>query len=153
MEDHSAHTQTQAATDAMPSGYAAVTLDPDRTAGLQLTTAVAEPRDFTKTVRTVGVVALDETRSAHVHSKVRGWIDGIRVNFVGQKVAPGDALCFIYSQDVYAAEIEYLSLLGRAAGQSGRSLLLDAARQRLALWDVPNSEIERIERTVPEQAL
>ena len=52
----------------------------------KLTTAPVEERDFKRTLRTVGVVTLDETRTAHVHAKVRGWIDTIHVDFTGQKV-------------------------------------------------------------------
>jgi Cu(I)/Ag(I) efflux system membrane fusion protein len=147
MEEHAAHVHSGGAPEGLPPGYAAVTLDPNRMAGLQLTTAIAEERGFGRTVRTVGAVTLDETRSAHVHSKVRGWIDGIHVNFVGQKVTAGQALCSIYSQEVYSAEIEFLSLLGRATGQPSSGPLLVAARQRLALWDVPKSEIERLQNT------
>ena len=116
-------------------------------AGLQLTTATVEERDVSKTLRTVGAVTLDETRSAHVHPKVRGWIESIRANYVGQKVAAGESLCQIYSQEVYAAEVEFVSLLARASNTQGPDALLSAARQRLALWDVPQSEIERLEKT------
>ena len=140
-----------------PPGYAPLTIDPARAGGLQLATAPVEQRAFTKVLRTVGVVTLDETRSAHVHSKVRGWIDGIHVNFVGRKVSAGEPLCSIYSQDVYAAEIEFLSILERTSPRPvgtgplthvvERDPLLAASRRRLALWDVPESEIARLETT------
>lgn len=130
----------------LPAGYAPITIDPTRMAALQFSTAPVGEREFTKTLRTVGVITLDETRSAHVHSKVRGWIDGIQVNFIGKKVKSGEPLCSIYSQDVYSAEIEFLSILERSGSQSGPDPLLEAARRRLALWDVPKSEIARLER-------
>ena len=128
-------------------GYAPVTIDPSRKAALQLSTAPVEESEFTRIVRSVGVVALDETRSAHVHSKVRGWIDGINVDFVGRKVKAGEPLCSIYSQEVYSAEIEFLSILNRGSNQAGQDPLLDAARQRLSLWDVPLGEVHRLETT------
>ena len=128
-----------------PHGYAAVMIDPARREALQLTTAAVEERDFIRVVRTVGVVSLDETRSAHVHAKVRGWIDTIHVNFVGKKVRLGEPLCSIYSQEVYSAEIEFLSILTRSTGHAGPDTLLEASRQRLALWDVPKQEIARLE--------
>lgn len=131
----------------LPHGYAPVTIDPSRMAALQLSTAAVEERDFTRVARSVGVVTLDETRSAHVHSKVRGWIDGIYVDFVGRKVKAGEALCSIYSQEVYSAEIEFLSILNRGTNQGAPDPLLDAARQRLSLWDVPRSEVARLEAT------
>ncbi len=159
---HTAHASVAADGD-MPEGYAAVAVDPARAAALGLTTAVVEERDFAKQLRTTGVVALDETRSAHVHPKVRGWIDGITVNFVGKRVAAGQALCSIYSQEVFAAENEFLSVLERTsrdatsrtaptgefaeAERGAQAQLLEAARRRLSLWDVPEGEIDRLAST------
>ncbi|MBS2012625.1 MAG: efflux RND transporter periplasmic adaptor subunit [Deltaproteobacteria bacterium] len=140
-----------------PAGFAAVSVDPARAAAMGLTTMAVGERDFVKQLRTTGIVVVDETRTTHVHSKVRGWVDGISVNYVGQKVAAGQLLCGIYSQEVYAAEMEYLALLGRARVDSlgrgefadqerrAREELVAAARRRLGLWDVPKSEIERLE--------
>ena len=69
------------------------------------------------------------------------------------------ALPIFYSQEVYAAEIEYLALLDRthleplAPGEfadqerKARGELVAAARRRLALWDVPKSELARLDAT------
>ncbi|MFZ5471551.1 MAG: efflux RND transporter periplasmic adaptor subunit [Myxococcota bacterium] len=131
--------------DAGPVGYAPVSIAPDQAVAMRLATTPVEQRDFVKTLRTVGIIALDETRTAHVHSKVRGWIDGIHVDFVGRAVRSGEVLCSFYSQDVYSAEVELVSLLATASAE--QDVLLEAARRRLALWDVPKSEIARLERT------
>lgn len=156
-EGHVPSPEASAALTSTPAGYAPVTIEPTRTAAIGLVTAPIEERDFVRRLRTTGIVVVDETRTAHVHSKVRGWIDGISVNYVGQKVVSGQLLCNIYSQEVYAAEIEYLALLGRTRVDSlgrgefaeqeraAREELIAAARRRLALWDVPKSEIERLE--------
>ncbi len=153
--DHAAH----GGDASTPVGYAPVMIDPSRAEALGIHTVEVAERDFQRTVRTVGVVALDETRTVHVHAKVRGWIDTINVNFVGRKVTAGETLCSIYSQEVYAAEIEFLSVLDRVKGrppakgefaqaeQTAEDQLLAAARRRLSLWDVPNAEVERLERT------
>jgi Cu(I)/Ag(I) efflux system membrane fusion protein len=116
-------------------------IDPAKGPAMGLTTAPVVEKDLNKQLRTVGLVALDETRTAHVHSKVRGWIDGINVNFVGKQVHAGDVLCSIYSQEVYSAEIELLALLNQGGP------VLEAARRRLALWDVPKAEVSRLEAT------
>lgn len=138
---HQGHDMPSPGTTPLPHGYAAVNVEPSQLAPLALSTALIEETDVTRTLRTVGVVGLDETRTAHVHSKVRGWIDKLAVSYVGQQVKPGDVLCTIYSQEVYSAEIELLSV----QGQPGP--LLQAARRRLALWDVPRAEIDRLERS------
>lgn len=142
MSGHQGMDMGGAPTDAGSTrGYAAVRVDPSRLAPLGVSTALVEEVEVSRPLRTVGLVTVDETRTTHVHSKVRGWVDGISVNFVGRQVKAGEVLCTIYSQEVYSAEIELLAVL-----ESGGPVLA-AARRRLALWDVPKSEIARLERT------
>jgi Cu(I)/Ag(I) efflux system membrane fusion protein len=127
-----------------PPGYAGVMLEPAQATAMGLTTAAVEERDFTRHIRTVGVVAVDETRTAHVHTRVRGWIEGFHVKYVGKHVRAGEPLVSLYSQEVYAAQLE-LASLARSAVRSRD--LLAAARQRFALWDVPERIVERVEAT------
>ncbi|MEO8703465.1 MAG: efflux RND transporter periplasmic adaptor subunit [Kofleriaceae bacterium] len=138
----SAHESHAAHGDA-PTGYSAVTIEPAQAEAIGLATAPVLQRELTRTVRSVGILALDETRSAHVHAKVRGWIDTIQANFIGQVVRAGQPLCSIYSQEVFAAEAELVGLLDRPADDP----LVAAGRRRLALWDVPKGEIERLEKS------
>lgn len=147
VDPHAGHAAPQAATQGSatpPAGFAPVALDPAQAAAMGLTTAVVEERDFSRKVRTVGIVTVDETRTAHVHARVRGWIDGFHVQFVGKKVKKGEALVSIYSQEVYAAQLELASLL-KSPVRSPE--LLDAGRKRLALWEVPRSVIDKVEQT------
>lgn len=142
-----------------PAGYAPITLEAGRARAIGLRTEAVAEREFSKRVRTTGVVTLDETRTSHVHAKVRGWIENVSVDFVGKSVVAGAPLCTIYSQEVLAAQLEFLSILdqgsnavqpsGAFAGaeKRAREQLLAAARRRLALWDVPASEIARLEAT------
>lgn len=144
----------------LPSGYAVVPLDQNATERLDLTTALVEEREFKKTLRTVGVVSVDETLSSHVHPKVRGWIDQVFVNFTGKPVRQGASLCTIYSPEILSAELELLSLLDQGQPATtgpkndfadierrARSVTLESARRRLLLWDVPTSEVDRLEKT------
>jgi Cu(I)/Ag(I) efflux system membrane fusion protein len=140
-----------------PTGYTGFSLDLAHARNIGLTTAIVAEQDFTRSLRTVGVVTLDETRTSHVHAKVRGFIESISVDFVGKRVQKGQPLVTIYSQDVYAAELEFLSVLEQpapgaagefaAAERRARELLLGGARRRLSLWDVPEGEIQRLEQT------
>lgn len=129
---------------ASPEGYAPVAIDPQQAQAMGLSTARIEEQDFTRNIRTVGLVVVDETRTAHVHSRVRGWIEDFHVQFVGQTVKKGQPLISVYSQEVYAAELELASLT-KSSLKSPE--LLDAARKRLGLWDVPRSIVEAVERT------
>lgn len=142
-----------------PAGYAAFTLPADRARSIGLRVAKVEERDFSKRLRTTGAVVLDETRTSHVHSKVRGWVEDVYVDFIGKNVSAGAPLCSIYSQEVLAAQLEFLSILEQTTGtglpagpladaeRRSRDQLLAAARRRLALWDVPSGEIARLEAT------
>jgi membrane fusion protein, copper/silver efflux system len=156
--DHQEPTPEGSPVARIPAGYAKISVDPSRAAGMGLATARVEQRAFQRSIRTTGIVALDETRTSHVHSKVRGWIENVSANFVGKSVKAGAPLCSIYSQEVYAAELEFLAVLDQTArsGSAGpfaeaerkaTERLVAAARHRLSLWDVPAVEIERLEQT------
>ena len=143
----------------MPAGYATVNIDPARASAMGLATARVEQRAFRRSVRTTGIVTLDETRTSHVHSKVRGWIETVSANFVGKTIKAGTPLCTVYSQEVYAAQLEFLSVLDRTptktdatgsfadAERNATQQLLAAARRRLSLWDVPEAQVARVEQT------
>lgn len=141
VDEHAGHQGTPAT---RPEGFAPVALDPAQATAMGLTTEVVSEREFSRKVRTVGLVTVDETRTAHVHSRVRGWIEGYYVQFVGRKVKKGEALVSLYSQEVYAAQLELASLI-KSPVKSPE--LLDAARKRLALWNVPGAVIKQLERT------
>jgi len=79
----------------------------------------------------------------------------VTADFTGKYVTKGEALASIYSPELYATQQEYLLALkaSRSLGasgvlsvaQGGRDLL-SAARQRLLLWEIAPSDIERIEK-------
>jgi Cu(I)/Ag(I) efflux system membrane fusion protein len=124
----------------MPEGYAEVRVAPERQQLIGLKVAKAERGRLTGTVRASALVQSDETREAHVHSKLMGWVQELYVNAVGQPVKKGQPLYSLYSQDLFAAQQEYLR--ARATFPD----LAAAARARLRLWDVPEDQIKRIER-------
>jgi Cu(I)/Ag(I) efflux system membrane fusion protein len=86
--------------------------------------------------------------------KVDGYVEKMYVDFVGRPVRKGDPLFSLYSPSLLSAQNEYLLALNtkRALGEGGALAsngedLAAAARRKLELWDVPKSEIERLERT------
>lgn len=62
-------------------------------------------------IRTVGIVDYDETRRAFIASRIKGRIDKLFVNFVGQHVEKGAPLASIYSPDLLVAQEELLSAI------------------------------------------
>lgn len=112
-------------------------------------------RSLAKQIRTVGKVAADETRVAHIHTKVTGFIEETFVNFIGQAVRHGQPVFTIYSPDLVATENEYLlALKSRSVLKDssfpwvaqGSDNLVEAARERLRLWDVTDDEIGDLEK-------
>jgi membrane fusion protein, copper/silver efflux system len=134
-------------------GLAVVNIDPQRQQLIGLRTAAATQGPVGATWRTVGKVAVDETRVHHVNIKVAGFVETVFVDYVGKPVKRGEPLFTIYSPDLLSVQQEYLlalrtrkALAGGIVGESGDDLV-QSARQRLELWDVPAAEIERLERT------
>jgi membrane fusion protein, copper/silver efflux system len=134
-------------------GLATVNIDPQRQQLIGLRTAAATRGPVAATWRTVGKVAVDETRVHHVNIKVSGFIETVFVDYVGKQVKRGEPLFTLYSPDLLSVQQEYLlalrtqkALAGGTGGESGDDLV-KAARQRLELWDVPAGELERLERT------
>ncbi len=134
------------------SGLATVGIDPQRQQLIGLRTAPVEEGQVGGSWRTVGRVAVDETRVHHVALKFSGFIEQVFVDYVGKAVRAGEPLFSIYSPDVVSSEEEYLlairtrDALGATSAQAGMDLVA-AARERLRLWDVPETEIRRLERT------
>jgi len=134
-------------------GLAAVKIDPDRQQLIGLTTAPVAEGPVGGAIRTTAQVAVDETRIRHIHVKVDGYVEKLFVDFTGMPVRRGQPLFTFFSPDFVAAQQEYLlalktqqSLDGGALQGSGTELL-DAARRRLSLWDVPDSELDQLGKT------
>lgn len=131
----------------VPEGYAEVQLVPERQQLIGLKVARAERATLSGTVRATALVQADETREAHVHPKLMGWVQEVYVGAVGQQVKKGEPLYTLYSQELYATQAEYLR-----ARATSRDLAV-AARERLRLWDVPEDEVRRIERRGPQRTV
>ncbi len=135
----------------MPEGYAEVRIAPDVQQRIGVTLGRVERSDLSMTIRAVGIVQPNETKVAHIHVKTEGWVEKLYVSYTGQKVKAGDALLSIYSPTFFAAQREFLSAARAAragAAQLGDSqALVDTARRRLELWDIPEDEIRALEKS------
>ena len=110
---------------------------------------------MTRTIRTVGVVAAAEPNITDITPKVDGFVEELLVDYTGQKVRRGQPLLRLYSPTLVAAQEELLtairlaSRVGRGAGEAWRNAqsMLDAARRRLAYFDITPEQIEQVETT------
>lgn len=134
---------------APPSGFVEVRIAPEVQQRIGVTLGTVRRTPLTMTIRTVGIVRPDETRVRHIHLKTEGWVEKLFIAFTGQKVKAGDPMLSIYSPDFYSAQREFLIALqyGKTAPSQAQQNVIDTARQRLALWDVPRSTIEALEKS------
>ncbi|HXZ60500.1 MAG TPA: efflux RND transporter periplasmic adaptor subunit [Steroidobacteraceae bacterium] len=140
-----------AARDSAPPGYAEVRISPEVQQRIGVTLGRVARTPLNMTIRTVGIVQPDETRVAHIHVKTEGWVERLYVAYTGQKVQAGEALLSIYSPAFFAAQREFLSALQAAKlgpEQLGdQQSVVDVARRRLELWDIPEEEVAALEKT------
>ncbi|MGZ6143268.1 MAG: efflux RND transporter periplasmic adaptor subunit [Myxococcales bacterium] len=131
-----------------PEGLAEVHIDTQRQQLIGLRTAEVTKGPITGDWRTVGRVAVDETRVRKVNVKVDGFVEKLFVDFVGKPVRRGEPLFAVYSPDLLNAQNDYaLAVQTRAqlgGGPAGEDLVA-AAKRRLELWDVPRDEIAHLD--------
>jgi RND family efflux transporter MFP subunit len=138
----------------MPMGT--VTIPPEKQVLAGVRTALVERKSMVRDIRTTAQIVADETRIAHVHVKVAGYVDKVYVDFVGQLIKKGQPLFTLYSPDLVSTQEEYLiakrgnATLGNAPFQEisqGSQSLLQSAKQRLKLWDISDEQIKELDET------
>jgi len=123
---------------------------------INVTYTTVRRTDMKRTLRTVGLVQMDEEKISRVHVKIAGWIEKVDLDYVGKLIKKGQPLFTLYSPDLVSTEQEYLIAL---KGQkylsnvpysdvvSGANSLLNATRDRLKLWDVTDAQIHTLEKS------
>ncbi len=138
----------------MPVGTVKVAPDKQQLIGVR--TQMVEREYLMRSVRTTGQLTADETKIAHVHVKISGFIDKVFVDYVGQLVKKGQPLFTVYSPDLVATQEEYLiakrgdKYLGNSQFtevSQGAQSLLRSTRERLKLWDISDEQIKKLDET------
>ncbi|CAN5338732.1 hypothetical protein BH09PLA1_BH09PLA1_00210 [soil metagenome] len=134
----------------MPAGlseYTDVTLASEVQQRIGVTLGSVQRTPLNMTIQTVGIVRPNETKVAHIHLKTEGWVEKLFVSFTGQKVNAGDPMLSIYSPAFFTAQREFLTALqsAQASPSPDQKIVVEAARRRLELWDVPKQEITALE--------
>ena len=156
-EDHSGHVMEGASPDAAGGApKTEFTVSPERQQLIGVKTTPVTMRSLDRTVRTVGIVVLDETKVERVHTRFSGWVDKLYVNYTFEHVHKGQPLFSIYSPELVSTQEEYLIALrskealsgsGYPEISGGSDALLEAAERRLRLWDVSQGQIDELART------
>lgn len=156
--DPAASVQKQAEETPVEAPVVEIPLDKQQLIGVK-TVAVA-PRRIGRVIRTVGRVEYNERNFATVNMKFEGWVEKIHADYTGMRVKKGAPLAEIYSPELLATQQEFLNTLrwaktageakeGAVSGMLTRDAeaIVDAARQRLRLWDISDEQIKAIEDT------
>jgi len=145
------------ATPSQPeTALAPIQLSPQRMQSIGVQIGEVKYRPVNDEIRFYGNVQADERRLAYVQTRFAGWIRKLYVDATGDFVRKGQPLFTIYSPELVATEREYLiakknqadlqqsSVTGVA---SGATSLFSATRDRLLQWEIPASEIAKLDAT------
>jgi Cu(I)/Ag(I) efflux system membrane fusion protein len=125
-----------------PAAPGSVAVDPRVVQNLGIRRAPVERGRLARLVDSVGLISVDEHRIQAVQARASGWVEQLAVRAAGDPVRRGQLLAGIYSPDLLAAQDELLIAAG-----SGDTGLHDAARKRLGLLGMSDSQIAHIEKT------
>ena len=131
-------------------------LSPRQMQSIGVKTGTVESKTLNDEIRSYGTVQPNERHFAYVQTRVAGWIRQVYVDATGDFIRKGQPLFTIYSPDLVATEREYL-LAKKSAGalqqspvsgvSDGATSLLAAAKARLQQFDMPDSEIAKLDET------
>jgi len=146
-----------------------VEIPPEKQQLIGVKTVEVSVRPLDKVIRTVGRIEYDEKRLVTINAKFEGWIEKLYVDYTGKFVRKGEPLAEIYSPELTATQQEFLNVLKwsrqsslpshpksgsdreaisvRAMLSKDAETIVEAARQRLRLLDITDSQIRQIEES------
>jgi len=130
-----------------------IQLTPQRMQSIGVTTGTVEFKPISNDIRATGNVDIDQRLVSYVQIRFPGYIRQVFANAIYQYVRKGEPLFTIYSPELVATQQEYLlarqnqkalsaSTVDGVA--SGAAALTAAAEQRLAQWEIPQSELNKL---------
>ena len=83
-----------------------VTLNPASQQLIGVRYTEARRADMKRTLRTVGIVQMDDEKISRVHVKIAGWIEKVYLDYMGKLIKKGEPLFTLYSPDLVSTEQE-----------------------------------------------
>jgi Cu(I)/Ag(I) efflux system membrane fusion protein/cobalt-zinc-cadmium efflux system membrane fusion protein len=140
----------------MDAPLAPFQLSPEKMQSIGVKTGAVEYAELSDGVRATGTVDIDERRVSYVQLRFPGYIRQVFANATYLLVQKGQPLFTVYSPDLVQTQKEYLLaqqnqyvLRGSNVDgvKSGAASLSAAAEERLRQWNIPESEITKLEQT------
>ena len=141
---------------AMDAPLAPVQLSPEKMQSIGVKTGTVEYAELSDSVRATGTVDIDERLVTYVQLRFPGYIRQVFANATYLLVHKGQPLFTVYSPDLVQTQKEYLlaqqnqfALRGSTVDgvKSNAAQLSSAAEDRLRQWNIPESEIAKLEET------
>jgi RND family efflux transporter MFP subunit len=145
-----------APTQAQDTPLAPIQLSPQRMQSIGVSIGTVESKQVNDEMRFYGNVQVNERRLAYVQTRFAGWIRRVYADATGEFIGKEQPLFTIYSQDLVTTEREYLLAKKNAVAlqqspvngvAAGAASLLNAAKARLEQWQIPASEIAKLDQT------
>ena len=149
-----------------------IEISPEKRQLIGVKTVAASVQPLKKVLRTVGLIEYDQRKREIINTKFEGWIEKLHVNYTGVYVKKGDPVAEIYSPELWATQQEFINVVrwAKTTGTEARgaevaqprgeesqdfktllnrdaAALVEAARQRLRLWDISEAQIKKIEES------
>src|SRR5437868_10775599 len=125
----------------------------ERQQQIGVTYVKVERRPLNHTIRSVGLIVPDKTRSWQFVSRVDGYVQKLNVTAPGEIVQKDAPLLSIYSPDLLTSEREFVELLrmrDEARTKDARETpekLINSAKRRIHLWTVTDAQIDELQTT------
>ena len=122
----------------------AIRLTPEAVQMANVLTSLVTRQKAVKEVRLYGKVQADERLLQSQVAHISGRIDKLMVNFTGETITKGQILALVYSPQLVTAQQELLEAAKTKDTQPG---IYEAAREKLSLWKLTDSQISDIEKS------
>lgn len=132
-----------------------IRIDPVQVQNIGVVSTLAVTGSVARTSRAVGILDFNHDRTTWINTKFDGWIENVRVSYVGQEVEAGDPLFEIYSPDLVTTQEEYVRALeyrdslqnsGRPETLRQAEALVRSSLERMRNWDIDDAQIAALER-------
>ncbi|MBN2495590.1 MAG: efflux RND transporter periplasmic adaptor subunit [Deltaproteobacteria bacterium] len=138
---HSARHAEEKESKKVESSSGTISVDPVMVQNMGVRVAKVLRGSIYRTVRAIGEVEVAEDQLSVVNLRFSGWVERMYADQTGQEVKRGQALFSIYSPELVSAQKEYLLAYNTSGKQSD---LTRAAAERLLLWGIPSSALQKV---------
>jgi len=123
-------------------GVGTVQINPSVVNNIGVRTEKVQQAELKTQVKTVGYVNYNQDKLVHIHPRVKGWVEKLNINSVGETVEKGQAIYSIYSPELVNAQDEFVLALS-----TKNARLIAAAKNRLLALNIAQNAINELQKS------